>query len=117
MTKPPKFELYNPVRPLTPKQVREMHEKTIPEEIIFAINRILAKAGSKPQIQVIIDQNEIIEQATNLMKSNGKTVNRDDFFTNHWLDFEPIFRKAGWKVEFVKPSHNESFTAYWTFKD
>ncbi len=117
MTKFPEFEHYNPVTPLTPKQVREMHQKNIPEEIIFAVNRLLVKGGSEPPIRIVIEQNEVIEEATAIMKSNGKTIERNDFFKNHWLDFEPIFREAGWKVTFKKPGFNESFPAYWTFED
>ena len=117
MTKFPEFEHYNPVTPLTPKQVQEMHQKTIPEEIIFAVNRLLVKGGSEPPIRIVIEQNEVIEEATAIMKSNGKTIERDDFFKNHWLDFEPIFKEAGWKVTFKKPGYNESFPAYWTFED
>ena len=116
MTKPPEFEPYKPVMPLTPKQVKEMHQKTIPEEIILAVNHLLVKGCSESRIRVIIEQNEVIEQATTTMRNNGKTVERNDFFENHWLDFEPIFRKAGWKVTFNKPGYNESYPAYWTFE-
>lgn len=116
MTKPPEFEPYKPVIPLTPKQVKEMHQKTIPEEIILAVNHLLVKGCSESRIRVIIEQNEVIEQATTIMRNKGKTVERNDFFDKHWLDFEPIFRKAGWKVTFNKPGYNESFPAYWTFE-
>jgi hypothetical protein len=50
------------------------------------------------------------------MAEHDKTVSRNDFFDKHWLDFESIFRKAGWKVKYTKPGYNESFPAYWTFE-
>jgi hypothetical protein len=52
MTKPPEFEPYKPVIPLTPKQVKEMHQKTIPEEIILAVNHLLVKGCSESRIRV-----------------------------------------------------------------
>ena len=32
------------------------------------------------------------------------------------LDIEPIFRKAGWSVEFDRPGYNESYDAFFVFK-
>ncbi len=102
--------------PITPKQARERHSVTIPNEVITAINDLLVENASESCTRIVITQDEIISRATFLMAEHDKTVSRNDFFDRRWLDFEPIFRKAGWKVEYTRPGYNESFTAYWTFE-
>jgi ASC-1-like (ASCH) protein len=34
---------------------------------------------------------------------------------NHWLDFEDIYRKQGWRVRCDVPGFNESYETYWEF--
>ena len=114
MTKPPEFAPLT--KPITPKQARNRHSVTIPNEVITAVNELLVENASESKTSIVIDQDEIISRATFLMAEHDKTVSRNDFFDKHWLDFESIFRKAGWKVEYTKPGYNESFPAYWTFE-
>ncbi len=49
-------------------------------------------------------------------KGTGESVDelRKQLFEKGWLDVEPIFKKAGWDVEYDKPGYNESYPA--TFK-
>ena len=43
-------------------------------------------------------------------------VTRSMIFEKHWLDFEDIYRKAGWFVNFDKPAYNETYDAFFEFK-
>lgn len=46
----------------------------------------------------------------------SKGFNRQEIFDRHWLDFETVYRSAGWDVHFSKPAYNESGDAVFTFK-
>lgn len=40
---------------------------------------------------------------------------RQEIFDKHWLDVEPVYKAAGWKVEYDKPGYNETYSATFTF--
>lgn len=40
---------------------------------------------------------------------------RQQVYDNKWLDFEPLYRKVGWKVEYYKPGFIEAGKAFWRF--
>jgi hypothetical protein len=42
-------------------------------------------------------------------------MERAEVFSKHYLDFEDVYRKQGWKVYFDRPGFNESYTATFTF--
>jgi len=48
-----------------------------------------------------------------LMAATGKT--RDEVFDKGWLNIEPMYRAAGWKVVYDKPAYNESYEPTFTF--
>lgn len=45
-----------------------------------------------------------------------KGLDRSEIFNKHWLDVEDFYRKAGWIVTYDKPGWNESYEAYFVFK-
>ena len=55
---------------------------------------------------------EVIERATKLNPS----VERNEFFANKWLDFEPLFQEAGWGVTFYKQPYFACEPDFWNFK-
>ena len=59
-------------------------------------------------------QDEILELVVGYPE-DGK-LSKDMIFENHWLDFEPIFRKAGWKVSYDKPGYGENYKALFIFE-
>jgi len=40
---------------------------------------------------------------------------RQGLFDKHYLDIEPAYREAGWKVKFESPDYTESFPSYFVF--
>lgn len=107
---------------LTPAQVREGQISSIPKEVIEAVNRLLVR--NMRNGRAMIKQATIIETALRLMheehhvlaESSILMVTEKDFYDNGWLDFEPIFRAAGWKVTYDKPGYNETYEAYFKFE-
>jgi len=55
-----------------------------------------------------------MERASMRLTIAGIEHKRDDFFDKHWLDFEALFEKVGWKVYHDKPAYNENYEP--TFK-
>jgi hypothetical protein len=97
------------IKPLSPQDIKNDIENIIPDSIVKAVNNFLKRAfrGS----MVCITQDEILEE----IHLVDNTLTRKQIFDNNWLDFEPIFEKAGWKVVFYKSGYNEDFNAYFTF--
>lgn len=103
------------VAPITPKEAQKQHlAKVIPEEVYEAVNELLSERYSNSEM--IIYQDEVVSKAIEKMQADGTSVPVEDFFTYHWLDFEPVYEEAGWIVSFEKPAYNESFKAHWTFR-
>lgn len=102
------------VKPITPTEAAVYHVTHIPDEVIAAVNKLLAARSPKSRITIL--QDEVIEEALKLFEQNGKDIpSRDEFYKKNWLDFEPIYRKAGWNVYYDKPGYNESYKASFEF--
>lgn len=43
------------------------------------------------------------------------TITSDALFKNHWMDFEPLFRRAGWRVDYDRPGYCESYEPKFVF--
>jgi len=102
------------VQPIKPSEVSKLKQTLLPDYVLEAFNELIAKEWDDRS--AIIDQDDIVtlikqKRATSL---NSEQV-EDQLFDNNWLDVEPIYRLAGWKVEYDKPGYNESGRAYYTF--
>ncbi len=92
------------VDPISPNQI----QKKIPDFVIEVVNQLLIKHFSNGR--ATIKQNEIIA----LLELRG--LNRQEIFTNHWLDIEELYQANGWKVTYDKPGYNESYEACFEFE-
>lgn len=103
------------IKPLTYDEVMDQRKSSIPDFIIEAVNECLRKKLHGKFAS--FTQDEVMKEALKNFPSDlNVSVKREDhIFDNHWLDFEPLFREAGWKVEFDKPAYNESYPARFTF--
>lgn len=86
-------------------------EDSIPEFVIEAVNNILKKEYRGDSVTIL--QKEIMTEVMNLR--TDLSLSKEDIYKNHWLDFEPLFRKNGWNVSYDKPGYNESYEARFTF--
>lgn len=98
------------IKPLSPDEADEAKAAAIPDFVIEAINGILATGKRNfTQDEAIL----AIQKAYSI--ENGRKPPRDRVFKEGWLDFEPIFRKAGWRVVYDKPGYCEDYAANFTF--
>jgi hypothetical protein len=103
------------VKPITPQEVEEARKNDIPSFVIEAVNKLLKKKWDGKK--AIITQEEIISEMkpSNVLGLENGARFRSAVFSNHWLDFEDLYRESGWKVEYDKPSYSESYKAYFKF--
>ncbi len=91
---------------ITPGQVKKKLGTAIPEAVIEAVNELLI-ANMDSDMDCTLKRGEV-ERAIKA-RMGVKEVDMK------WLDFEPVFRRAGWKVEYDRPGYNESYEGYWKF--
>ena len=96
------------VKPISPDEVGSYLGVILPPEVIAAWNKLIALNFSNGS--ATIDQCDAIAA---LMAATGKT--RDEVFDKGWLNIEPMYRAAGWKVVYDKPAYNESYEPTFTF--
>ena len=97
------------VKPITPSEVKIV----IPDAVIIAVNRLIQDKwdGTK----AIIKQDEIMELISSDREDDPRPK-RSEVYKHHWLDFEDLYRQAGWSVEYDKPGYNEDYDAYFKFE-
>ena len=96
------------IKPITPDEIKLV----IPDFIIEAVNKLIQEKWDGHE--AIIKQDEIM----NIVSSNDEDddkPSRQKIYDKHWLDFEPLYREAGWNVEYDKPAYCEHYDAYFKF--
>jgi hypothetical protein len=98
------------VKPISPNEIIENLEKIIPPVVIEAVNNLLTKnyRGGR----TVIFQDDIISE---IIKLDGSYL-RDQIFGEKMLDFEEIYRKNGWSVEYDKPAYSENYAPKFIFE-
>ena len=95
-------------QPLSPEDIDTNMENIIPEYVIAVVNKLIKREYRGNPFT--IKQDEIVEEI-----ENTYGVDRHTLYDNNYLDFESIYRKRGWIVEYDKPGYNESYAARFEF--
>ena len=104
------------MKPITPKEAAKSKETLIPQEVVAAVNSVLASRFTDSRAGIKITLKEIVDLAREKFEQNGKEPpSAQSFYDNKWLDIEPIYKKAGWTVVFDKPAFNENYAANFIF--
>ena len=90
------------VKPIKPDEIVELKKVVIPTEVIETVNILLAQKFCNGYATIL--QEDIVDA---LIVRTGWTS--DFIFDNNYLDFEDIYREAGWKVVYDKPGFNEDY--------
>jgi hypothetical protein len=91
-------------KPITPDEAES--GKHIPDEVFEAFNELIAEGdGDVLQKDVVLRILAKIPDTT-----------REQIFKKGWLNVEPAYRKAGWKVTYDKPGYCETYEANFTFR-
>lgn len=105
------------MKPITPSEVAQTKGSVLPPEVIQAFNELIASYCIDGC--AVLKQEDVIERIIQLMAiSNPDTdraILRPLIFEKGWLNVEPLFEAAGWKVEYDKPGYCETYPATFTF--
>jgi hypothetical protein len=102
------------VQPITPQEALDAKITTIPDVVIEAVNAILTERMTRHGYISFL-QKELVERIIALSVAQGQPITTQQMYDKHWLDFEPFYEKAGWKVVYDKPGYNESYEPSFTF--
>lgn len=95
--------------PIRPEQVAQAKTAQIPAVVLVVFNELITKAWDGRT--AVVRQDEIVET----ILDRDTSLTRGEIFDGHLLDVEPIYRDAGWGVEYDKPGFNESYEPVFTF--
>lgn len=107
-------------KPITPAQAAQKKLGKIPDEVIEVVNDLLAVAFSSGR--ATLKQDAVVDAIVKALVKDAdppitEQMLRRKVYDEHWLDFEPFYRAAGWKVEYHKPAYyaGDNFDPYWEF--
>lgn len=100
------------IKPIQPHKVKDVQLALIPDEVIDVFNTLIIENYDKSTKSADVSQNEAIERISVLLG-----ISRCKVFDNKWMDIEDVFRKAGWKVTYVRPAYYERGSAYYIFNE
>lgn len=105
------------VGPITPKDIVKVKiQKVIPDFVLEAFNFLISQNYSNGRSTV--SQPIVVDKIIELSGKTGDEAKevRSLIYSSGWLDVEPIYEKAGWRVTYDKPGYNESYTASFEFR-
>jgi len=109
----------NEIQPVSPRGVAEHKLANLPPVVIKIVNDLLSAAcdGKNGIYHATVKKDDIVTRIKQELGDTfmGKPIN-DAIKEGGWLNFEPIFEKAGWKVEYHSPDYTESFPSYYKFR-
>jgi len=103
------------INPIKPEEILKEKAKTIPDAMIQAVNELLATNwnGSESRIR----RDELFEKYFKITGEANDRHAHETLYHFHWLDFEPVFREAGWNVKYYHPSYgDEDYEPFYLFK-
>ena len=104
------------VKPIKPDEVFQ----DIPDWVIEGTNRCIKKYWVEKHKESLFTQDQLIDEIENVYEKDPDVIFdyndwRNKLFDKHYLDIEPLYREAGWKVKYDKPAYNEDYKATFTF--
>ncbi len=96
-------------KPISPNDIAETKFEQFPDAVFLAVNALLAERYTNGRAR--FNQDEVIDR---IIGFNDK-LERSEIFARGWLNFEEVYRDAGWEIEFDKPAYFEDYTAFWIF--
>lgn len=93
--------------PIRPDQALAKKTHNIPAYVIEAANDLLVRKVSLSGVATFTVP-ELADLAVKKARAQGERISRDKLFDNRWLDIEPVFQEAGWKVQFIKTPYYDS---------
>lgn len=99
------------MKPITPEEALKQKIEAMPDCIISEVNKMIVENMSVIQSYYVTLKLKEVEPR---LKQVTKAL--EIKWDKSYLDFEPIFREAGWNVEYKQSGYGDSdFDAYYKF--
>lgn len=104
------------MKPITPAEAESKRIEAIDPVMIQAVNELIVE--NLKDGEASIKQKEIVDRYFKLSGKKAKHITERVLLDNNQLDFEDVFRKSGWIVNYDKPAYyaGENYPPYFTFK-
>ena len=103
------------VKPIKPSEILEKKAEIIPTAMIQAVNEMIAKMWDGRI--ATIKKEDLLERYFKITGQRNDRANCDKLYDDHALDFEDLYRKEGWKVNYESPHYGDSdFEPYFEFE-
>lgn len=103
------------VNAITPQEIKRGVGLNIPNFVVKAVNKLLAKeCGGINTTRVTLKKDDVVNEIISSM-SGSITLTKEEVINNKWLNFEALYKEAGWNVSFDKPGIGENFDAHFVF--
>jgi hypothetical protein len=97
-------------KPITPEFIENNLEYIIHPAVLQAVNELL-KENYRPGKSVTFTVKKVVNKAMSICPE----ITSEEILEKRWLDFESIFRNAGWKVKYDSPAWDENYEQYFEF--
>ena len=97
-------------KPITPAEAQKKRFSNLPAFVIEAWNDMISQNMRGNRSDFL--QDDIIER---IISGAMSKITRSDVFHRGWLDVEPMYREAGWKVVYDKRTYNETHKSRFSF--
>jgi hypothetical protein len=87
----------------------------IPDFVINIFNAEIARNYSESNDCAQVKQDDVVKLIDEYIDGNKTHWTHHNIFNDHWLDVEPVFEHAGWKVKFCKQPYYETASSFFIF--
>lgn len=98
-------------KPITPNEAKKSTSSAIPSFVIEAFNEMIST-----RLRRGVARFDLKEVADLAMSKAPPGFERQTLWDRNYMDVEPLFERAGWKVQFDKPGYCESYEAFFVFR-
>lgn len=105
------------MKPITPKEAQASKHTSIPDEIIEATNELIVENLELDGSATVLQKHITARALSKFKKADPESkMTSQIMFDKNWMDIEPVFRAAGWRVTYDKPGFNEDYEASFCFE-
>lgn len=91
------------IEPISPKDITLAKKRQLPYKVIDQVNILIAEKWNGTESVFTLDK--LVKR---ILDHTG--IKNDDIFDKKYLDFEDIYREAGWIVDFDQRTYEAIFT-------
>jgi hypothetical protein len=95
-------------KPITPHEVVTSRQLSLPDVVFEVFNTAISDAWNG-------SLSTVMQKPVAAMIASRLDISTDEVYKRGYMDVEPIYRNAGWKVKYEKPGYNESGEAFFEF--